>query len=394
MWGWDTMENEIVPFRIAIPDQALRDLRQRLENARWPQEIGDNSAWQAGTNLAWMRELTAYWLDSYDWRQHEAAMNAWPQFRTVIDGVPIHFMHIRGKGPSPVPLIMTHGWPWTFWDFRKVVGPLSDPAAHGGDPADAFDVIVPSLPGFGFSSPLTKPGVFHANIADLWATLMDRLGYQRFAAQGADIGAFVTAFLGHRHPDRMIGLHLQHLVPLRPPLAGPDDYADEERFAIAKRAEFMANGSGYAAIQRSRPQTIAYAMHDSPVGQAAWLVEKRRDWADTGGDVESVFSKDDLLTTASIYWFTETYLSSAHHYHQPSRKGADPGFLHDRRPLVEVPVAGLQFLGDIIYHPRKWAQSHYNLQKWRVEERGGHFGVAERPEVVVDDLRTFFRDLR
>lgn len=388
------MAPQVEAFRIAIPQADLDDLRDRLTRARWPSEIGDNSNWQAGTNLAYMRELVAYWLDSYDWRQHEAAMNAVPQFKTLIDEVPVHFQHIRGKGPNPIPLILTHGWPWTFWDMRRVIGPLSDPAAHGGDAADAFDVIVPSLPGFGFSSPQTKSGVFHAHIADLWVKLMDRLGYGRFAAHGADIGAFVTAFLGHRHPDRLMGIHLQHLVPLRPPLAAPEDYAPEEQAAIAKRADFMANGSGYAAIQRTRPQTIAYAMHDSPIGLAAWLVEKRRSWAGTGGHIETVFSKDDLLTTVCLYWFTQTYLSSAHHYYQPAQPGIDRGFIHNRRPLVDVPVAGLQFLGDIIYHPRKWVQSHYNLQKWRVEEKGGHFGAAERPDVVVDDLRAFFRQWR
>ena len=393
-----SMTLAIEPFRIAIPDESLGDLRQRLQRARWPSEIGDNRHWQAGTNLAYMKQLVAWWLDGYDWRRHEAAMNAVPQFRTVIDEVPIHFQHIKGSrrrgDPNPMPLILTHGWPWTFWDWRKVIGPLSDPVAHGGDAADAFDVIVPSLPGFGFSSPLTKPGVFHANIADLWVKLMDRLGYGRFAAHGADIGAFVTGFLGHRHPDKLIGIHLQHLVPLRPPLAAPEDYSEQEKPAIAKRAEFMANGSGYAAIQRTRPQTIAYGMHDSPIGLAAWLIEKRRSWADSAGDIESVFSKDDLLTTVCLYWFTDTYLSSAHHYYEPAQKSIDPGFIHDRRPLVEVPVAGLQFLGDIIYHPRKWVETHYNLQKWRVEEKGGHFGAAEKPKVVVDDLREFFRPWR
>ncbi len=388
------MTETIEPFHIAIAQEDLDDLRQRLERARWPQEIGDNGNWQAGTNLAYMRELVAYWLESYDWGGHEAAMNAVPQFRTIIDKVPVHFQHIRGKGPSPMPIILTHGWPWTFWDLRRVIGPLTDPAAHGGGAVDAFDVIIPSLPGFGFSSPLTKPGVFHANIADIWVKLMDRLGYGRFAAQGADIGAFVTAFLGHRHPDRLIGIHLQHLVPLRPPMAAPEDYAEDEKPAIAKRAAFMADGSGYAAIQRTRPQTIAYGMHDSPIGLAAWLVEKRRSWGGTGGQIESVFSKDDLLTTVCLYWFTQTYLSSAHHYYQPTQGGVDRGFVHDRRPLVEVPVAGLQFLGDIIYHPRKWVESHYNLQSWRVEEHGGHFGAAERPEVLVEDLRAFFRQWR
>lgn len=387
------MNTAMEPFEIAIADEAIADLRERLRSTRWPREIGDNGGWEAGTNLGFMRELAQYWLDHYDWRRHEREMNRLPQFKTVIGGLPIHFIHVKGKGPSPTPLIATHGWPWTFWDLRKIIGPLTDPGAHGGDPADAFDVVVPSLPGFAFSSPLEAPGIFHAPTADLWAQLMTRLGYDRFAAQGADIGAFVSAMLGHRYPDRVIGVHLQHLVPIRPPLAQEEDYAPHEKGGIGKRARFMADGSGYMHIQRTRPQTIAYAMHDSPVGLAAWLIEKRRDWADTGGDVESVFDKDDLLTTVSLYWFTETYLSSAHHYYASGRANLADSLLHDRLPAVDVPVAALQFEGDMIYHPRTWAERQYNIQRWAVEKHGGHFGAAERPDVLVEDLRGFFRDL-
>lgn len=372
----------------------MQDLRDRLERTRWPNEIGDNKAWQAGTNLAYMRELVDYWLNTYDWRTQESAMNAFPQFRTAIVGIPVHFIYAKGTGPSPMPLIINHGWPWTFWDMRKVIAPLADPGAHGGDPSDAFDVIVPSLPGFGFSSPLEVPGIFHTPVADLWVKLMDRLGYNRFASQGGDIGAFVSVMLGHRHPDRLIGVHLQHLVPTRPPFAAPEDYTPEEEAARLLRERFMANGTGYMHIQRTRPQTISYAMHDSPAGLAAWLIEKRRDWADTGGDIESVFNKDDLLTTVCIYWFTETYLSAAHYYHAPAKAGLQGSFIHDRTRVVDVPVAGLQFGKDIIYHPRKWAERVFNIQRWNVEPGGGHFGPAEKPEIFIRDVREFFRTLR
>jgi pimeloyl-ACP methyl ester carboxylesterase len=325
-------------------------------------------------------------------------MNAWPHFRTQIDGFPIHFIHVKGKtaesGPAPMPLILNHGWPWTFWDFRKVLGPLTDPAAHGGDPADAFDVVIPSLPGFTFSGPLAKPDVTPPVIADLWARLMQRLGYARFAVQGSDVGDYVATFLGHRHADRVAGIHLQHVIPVRGPFPTTEDYAPDEQWAIAQRDQFAASGMGYFNIQMTRPQTIAYAMTDSPVGLAAWLVEKRRDWAGTNGDIESVFSKDDLLSTVCLYWFTETYRSAAQHYHAPRLPGRIKPLVHDRVPVVEVPVAALQFGQDITYRPRAWAERMFNIRRWTVEDHGGHFGAFERPEVLVNDLRAFFRELR
>ena len=383
---------EVAPFRIAIPEDALTDLRERLRRTRWPQEIGDNADWEAGTSLVYMRELTEYWLNRYDWRAQEAAMNAFPQFRTIIDGVPLHFIHVKGKGPNPMPLVVNHGWPWTFWDMRKIIGPLTDPAAHGGDPADAFDVIAPSLPGFAFSSPLETEGMFFNPTADLWVKMMERLGYDRFAAQGGDIGAFVSARLGHKYAHRIIGVHLTLAAATMPPYPVQDDYAPEERDWGAKFASFMAQGSGYMQIQRTRPQTIAFAMHDSPVGLAAWMIDKRRAWSDCGGDVEAVFSKDDLITSVMLYWLTDTFASSARHYYESRPDRMVP--VHDRQPPVEAPTALLQFKGDVWLQPRKWAERYYNLKRWNVAEQGGHFAPMEQPGVLVDDIRAFFADLR
>ena len=386
------MEGEIQPFRIAIDDAELVDIDDRLRRTRWPQEIGDNGDWQAGVNLAFMRELTDYWLTRYDWRAQEAAMNAFPQFRTMIDEVPVHFIHVKGKGPNPTPLIINHGWPWTFWDMRRIIGPLSDPVAHGGDPADAFDVVAPSLPGFAFSSPLEAEGMFFNPVADLWVKLMARLGYDRFATQGGDIGSFVSARLGHKYADRVIGVHLHLAGAVMPPYPVPEDYAPEEVAWGAKFAAFMSQGNGYMQIQRTRPQTIAFAMHDSPVGLAAWMIDKRRAWSDCGGDVESVFSKDDLITNAMLYWLTDTYASSARHYYETKPEHMAPA--HDRQPPVEAPTALLQFKGDVWMQPRKWAERYYNLKRWNVAERGGHFAPMEQPDVLVADIRAFFRELR
>ncbi|GGA37525.1 epoxide hydrolase family protein [Sphingomonas psychrolutea] len=392
------MNDTIEPFIIDIAQDALDDLQERLRRTRWPQEIGDNGQWQAGTNLGFMRELTDYWINHYDWRAQETAMNAFPQFRTTIDDVPVHFIHVKGKaidqGPRPMPLIINHGWPWTFWDMRKIIGPLTDPAAHGGDPADAFEVIAPSLPGFGFSSPLERPGIYFTPTADLWAKLMTRLGHERFATQGGDIGAFVSAMLGHKYADRVIGAHLHLLAALKAPYPAPEDYAPEEAGWRAKHAAFFAEGSAYMQIQRTRPQTISFAMNDSPVGLAAWLIDKRRAWSDCGGDVESVFSKDDLITTVMIYWLTETYESSARHYYEGRPENFVPAFVHDRVPVVEAPTGILQFEGDIWLQPRKWAERYYNLKRWNVVEKGGHFAPMEAPDILVDDLRAFFRPLR
>ncbi|MCB2047963.1 MAG: epoxide hydrolase [Novosphingobium sp.] len=384
----------IKPFEIAIPDAALTDLRERLERTRWPAEIGDNSNWQQGANLAYMRELTNYWLNTYDWRGREAEMNKLPQFMADIDGVPIHFVHAKGKGPNPMPLIINHGWPWTFWDMRRIIGPLSDPAAYGGDPEDSFDVVCPSIPGFAFSSPLTTDLRLN-RVGDYYVKLMDELGYDKFGTQGGDMGSAISTLLGYTHPDRLTGVHLHLLIPFLGGNPQPEDFEEHEFAGGAKMADYYATGSGYMQIQRTKPMTIAYAMTDSPVGQAAWMVEKRRDWGDTGGDIESVWSKDELIDNVMLYWLTETYLSSARHYFSPpGDESIALGKVPDKTPIIDVPTAVQQFKGDVWNLPRKWADRVYNVQSWKVEEKGGHFAPAEVPDTIVGDLREFFRRFR
>jgi len=380
------------PFVVAVPEDTLIDLRERLARTRWPEEIG-NDNWQYGTNLAYLKELVAYWRTAYDWRRHERAMNTFHHYRVTIDGQLIHFIHEPGRGPKPMPLILTHGWPWTFWDFHKVIRPLSDPAAHGGDAADAFDVVVPSLPGFGFSVPLARTGIAVREVSDRWVTLMTEvLGYQRFGAQGGDIGALVSADLGHAYPERLIGVHLNFAVALSRELAPASEYSDEEQGWFAKTQHFFAEERGYAAMQSTKPQTAAYGLTDSPAGLCAWIVEKRRTWSDCGGEVERRFSKDELLTTMTLYWVTgsigsafRSYYERAHHPWQPA---------HSRTPVVEAPTGIAVFPGEILHMPRRWAERYYNLRRWTVMPAGGHFAPMEEPERLVEDIRAFFRPLR
>ena len=385
---------DVKPFTVAVDDATLTDLKQRLERTRWADDFG-NDAWQYGTSTAYLKELVAYWRDHYDWRQHEKAINAWPHFKTVIDEVPIHFMHIRGKGPKPVPLIVTHGWPWTFWDFHKILGPLSDPAAYGGDSADAFDLVVPSLPGYGFSSPLRKTGVNYTTTADLWVKLMEGLGYPRFAAHGSDWGAFVSAQLGHKYADRLIGTHFTIMVPLDMMTGGvvsAEDFGPEDAERKAKNDAFWLGETGYFALQASKPHTLALALNDSPVGLCSWLVEKRRTWSDCDGDVEKRFSKDDLLTTVMIYWVTQTFGTSARFYYESTHNPWQPS--HNRMPVVEAPTATTAFAGELVIPPRKWAERYYNLKRFTPFPRGGHFAAAEEPQAIIDDVRAFYRTLR
>lgn len=323
-------------------------------------------------------------------------MNALPNFRTRIDDIPIHFIHVRGKGPDPMPLILSHGWPWTFWDLHKVIGPLSDPAAHGGDPADAFDVVVPSLPGYGFSSPLTTPGVNAWRTADLWNTLMrEILGYDRYAAQGGDWGAILTAQMGHKYAAHLHGIHITLTLPLgfpAVPLPARDAYATDEVHWYDRSQAFFTDGSGYSAIQGSRPQTLAYGMHDSPVALCAWILEKRRAWSQCDGDVTRAFSFDDLCTTMTLYWATETFVTSARYYyeffHQPWPA------VHERRPVVGAPTAIAVFPGELFMVPRAWAEDYYRLERWTVMGHGGHFAPMEAPETLVEDIRASFRPHR
>ncbi len=380
------------PFRVAAPEEALTDLRERLAHTRWPEEIG-NEQWQYGTNLTYLKKLVTYWRTTYDWRQHERAMNAFHHYRVTIDEQPIHFIHEPGRGPKPMPLILTHGWPWTFWDFHKVIRPLTDPAAFGGDPQDAFDVVVPSLPGFGFSTPLTKTGIAIREVSSRWVTLMrEVLGYQRFAAQGGDIGSLVSTDLGHAFAEHLIGVHLSMALPLSMELPPESDYSVEEKLGFAKTQHFFAEERGYAAIQGTKPQTVSYGLTDSPAGLCAWILEKRRTWSDCHGEVERRFTKDELLTTMTLYWLTATIGTSFRSYYERRYHPWQP--VHQRTPVVEAPTAVAVFPGDIIRMPHRWAERYYNLNRWTVMPQGGHFAPMEEPDHLVDDVRTFFRQFR
>lgn len=389
------MNPSVEAFSVAVPDAVLADLRQRLASARYAEDFA-NDAWAYGTNGAYLRELCDYWKDGFDWRAQERAINRYAHFKTVVEGMPVHFIHQRGKGPRPMPLLLSHGWPWTFWDFQKLIGPLTDPAAHGGDPADAFDVIVPSLPGFGFSTPLRTPGINFWRTADLWVELMQQqLGYERFSAYGADWGAMITSQLGHKHADKLYGIHTSFPVPLDLlfcPLPPASEFAADEKRWFDRNAHFFAAESAYLAIQSTKPQTLAYGLNDSPVAQCAWVLEKRRTWSDCGGDVETVFDKDDLLTTMTLYWATQSGGSSARYYYECLHNPWQPS--HSRSPRIEAPTGVAIFDNEVLNWPRQWIEKTYNLQRYRRFSSGGHFAPMEQPAILVDELREFFRPLR
>ena len=373
------------PFTIAVPDVDLEDLRRRLDHVRWPDAVAD-AGWDYGTDLDYARSLCAYWRDVYDWRAHERSLNALPQFRVEIDGLGIHFAHIRGQGPRPMPLVLTHGWPSSFYEMHKVIGPLSDPAAHGGDPADAFDLVVPSLPGYGFSDRPSARGLDTDRIAELWARLMTEvLGYERFGAQGGDWGAAVNTGLGLRHPERLIGLHYNMLVP-------PIDEAaltPEQLLWWEEVKAYRAREWGYVGLQSTKPQSLAFGLMDSPSGLAAWIVEKWRRWSDCDGDVESVYSKDELLTNIMIYWVTRTIGSSLRLYYETFGPMTGPPAYAG----VEVPT-GVAAFKEVNRPPRELCEPHFNIQRFTVMERGGHFPAMEVPGDLVDEVRAFFRPLR
>jgi pimeloyl-ACP methyl ester carboxylesterase len=381
------------PFTIDIPQSELDELRDRLHRTRWPADPG-NPDGRYGAPRDWMEDLAGYWADQYDWRAVEAQMNRYDNFRVDIDGVPVHFLRVPGKGPSPMPLILTHGWPWTFWDLHQVIDPLADPAAHGGDPADSFDVIVPSLPGYGFSVPLQTLGIDVARIADLWVRLMrDVLGYDRFGAQGGDWGAFVTGQLGHAHAEHMTGVYLT--LPVVPGLFGrravsADQFGPDEQWMVERMAESRRHVEAHVAVHRRDPQTFAYAMADSPIGLGAWLWHRRQLWCD--GDAISVFGRDDLCTLASLYWFNTSFASSVRLYAEQFRKPMV--VVHERERVIDAPTGFGVFPKELLFIPKEVAARVTDLRRWTVFDRGGHFGPAERPDALVPELRAFFRDLR
>jgi len=381
------------PFTVDIAQDDLDDLRNRLRRTRWPVDVG-NPDGRYGATREWMGDLVGYWAEQYDWRAVEAEMNRFEHFRVDIDGVPVHYLRLPGKGPNPMPLVLTHGWPWTFWDLRKVAEPLADPARFGGDPADSFDVIIPSLPGYGFSVPLQTTGIDIAAVAGLWVKLMrDVLGYDRFGAQGGDWGAFVTGWLGHAHAEHLIGTYLT--LPVVPGLLGkrgvrPEQFADDEQWMLTRADEARRLTEAHVAVHRRDPQTFAYAMADSPAGLGAWLWHRRQLWCD--GDALEVFGRDDLCTLASLYWFNTSMASSIRLYAEQFSKPQPT--VHDRVRIIDAPTGFGVFPKELMFIPRSVAEQVTNLQRWTVFDRGGHFGPAERPDAVVDELRAFFGPLR
>jgi len=379
--------SEITSFQIDIPQDRLDDLHRRLDHTRWPGEVA-GAGWAAGVPLGYLKDLAEYWRTAYDWRAHEAQLNEYPQFTTVIDEQTVHFLHVRSPEPHALPLIITHGWPGSIVEFMKIIGPLTDPARHGGDPADAFHVVAPSVPGFGFSSPLAAPGWNTNRVARAWAELMNRLGYHRYGAQGGDTGAIVSPQLGRIDPDHVIGVHVNNLgtFPSGDPaeLAGLTE-ADQARLALM--STWGSDMAGYAIVQSTRPQTISYALTDSPVGQLAWIVEKFKEWTDPSAALpEDAVDRDLILTDVSLYWLTSTAGSAAHIYYEDARTwGQVP-------PRSLVPTGVAVFPNDLTLRPL--AERDHHVVHWTEFDRGGHFAALEAPDLLVDDVRTFFRQLR
>jgi len=376
-------------FRIDIPEPVLDDLRDRLAHTRFPDEV-EGTGWDYGTNLGYMEELVDYWLNRFDWRAREEELNRFSHFRTDIDGIGIHFIHERARGPDPLPLILTHGWPDSFYRYLNLIPMLTDPARFGGDPADSFDVIVPSMPGYGFSDRPHERGMTSERIAGLWARLMtDVLGYERFAAGGGDIGSGISQLLALRHPDRVVGLHLTDpgFFSLD---AGIPDLSENERKYLAAIQELWMQEGAYSMVQSTKPQTLACGLADSPAGLAAWIVEKFRSWSDCGGDIERRFSKDELLTNIMIYWATETIASSVRLYYENVHT-LPLDFLNEH---IDVPVGMAVFPKDFIPPPREWVERRLNVERWTEMPRGGHFTAMEEPELLAEEIRAFFRPLR
>ena len=380
------------PFELKIPDSAIQDLRERLARTRFPDQApGD--PWAYGTDLAWMRELVEYWQTKFNWRAQEARLNAFPQFKVELGGVDIHYLHVQGKGPMPMPLLLSHGWPGSVFEFLVLIPMLTDPARFGGDPADAFTVVAPSLPGFGLSFTAGQPRLGVEQMADAFASLMkDVLGYPRFATQGGDWGASVSSRLGFAHPDKTIGVHL-NLLPLRrdPTRVLSAVPTPEERRYLDELKHWIGEETGYATLQATKPQTLAFAMTDSPAGLAAWISEKFRTWSDCGGDVESVFTKDEMLANISLYWFTAAIGSSFWPYYA---RHHGPWPIPDGQ-TVDVPTGYCEFPTEIVRPPRSLAQRTFtNIQRWSVMPRGGHFAAMEQPEALAAEIREFYRPLR
>jgi pimeloyl-ACP methyl ester carboxylesterase len=383
--GGGPVGDEVVPFRIAISDVELADLRERLRRTRWPErETVDD--WSQGIPLAFVQKLCGYWAEGYDWRATEARLNSFGQFRTEIDGLGIHLIHVRSPYPQALPLVMTHGWPGSVIEFLKAIGPLTDPPAYGGDAADAFHVVCPSLPGFGFSDKPSGTGWGVERVADAWAALMARLGYPRYGAQGGDWGAAVTDLIGQRDPEQVVGIHL-NVVTATPDESAMSDLTEDEKAMLAAWEAHAQSGTGYSQQQSTRPQSLGYGLVDSPTGQCAWIVEKFGAWTDCDGDPLNVLTRDELLDNVMLYWLPGTGASSARLYWESFRPSIGD--------TVGVPVGCSQFPKEVRRCSRRWAERRFpDLRWWNELDRGGHFPAFEQPAIFVEEVRSFFRTVR
>jgi pimeloyl-ACP methyl ester carboxylesterase len=380
----------VKPFRISVPTRDLDDLRERLARTRLAPALSDD--WTHGTPPAYLAELVEHWRTKFDWAQAERQLNELPQFTAEVQGSDLHFVRAEGVGPAPLPLLFSHGWPGSFWEVSKIIGPLTDPAAHGGDPADAFTVVAPSLPGYGFSAHPGTPGISPTAIAERFHTLMtDVLGYSWYGAQGGDWGAVITTCLGRDHGDQLAGIHVNMMAAR--PVVGEHSapLTEAEQAHLDTAAQWRDQETGYIGIQSTKPSTLGAGLSDSPAGLAAWIVEKFRTWSDCDGDVESVFSKDELLTNISLYWLTNTIASSTRLYYEafrdPSTPMTSPGY-------IDTPTGFASFPKELSRPPREWVARAYNLQRFTELPRGGHFAALEQPAALVTEIREFFRPLR
>lgn len=377
--------SEIRPFEIQISDSDLEDLRRRLAATRWPErETVDD--WSQGIPLSYLQEVCAYWGEKYDWREREALLNRWPQFLTEIEGLDIHFLHVRSPHEDALPLVITHGWPGSVVEFQKVIAPLTDPVAHGGDAGDAFHVVCPSLPGYAFSGKPSRTGTGVDKIGAMWAQLMARLGYDRYVAQGGDWGSMVTSAIGMQDTEHCAGIHLNM------PIVGPDpetmnDLSEAEKGALASMQLYQEQGSGYSKQQSTRPQTLGYGLVDSPAGQAAWVLEKFHAWTDCNGHPENVLTRDELLDNVMLYWLPGTAASSGRLYWE--------SFSSVKMDDITIPVGCSIFPKEIFRCSRRWAEKRFkNLVYWNELEVGGHFAAFEQPEAYVNEVRSCFRAVR
>jgi len=382
----------IQPFRIEVPDATLADLRERLARTRFPDQI-EGANWDYGTELSYLRELVGYWQHEFDWRAQERLLNSFAHFKTTIDDHRVHFIHVRSPHENAFPLVVTHGWPGSVFEFHKILGPLTDPTQHGGDARDAFNVVCPSIPGYGFSEAPRTRGWDVRRMAEVNAKLMAKLGYAKYGAQGGDWGAIISVQNALVDKLHCAGIHLNMVVAFPAEGMGPDAMkgldADEIK-GLGDLGNFQKDETGYQSIQGTKPQTLGYGLADSPAGLAAWIVEKFRTWSDCGGDVEKRFTKDELLTNVMIYWVTNSITSSTRLYYETMKSGR----FGPSTERVEQPTAGAIFPKELYRAPRAWADTAFNIQQWTKMPSGGHFAALEEPKRLVDDVRSFFRKLR